>query len=228
MNTENRKKDQIFQILSEKETVKQQVFNASRQSFALLKKTLKDLVAEYNNELKDKLDTDQLIPVYSDLGPFEAEIRVAADVLIFSLHTNIFEFDRDHVIWKTDYLKSDINNSYSGVISVYNFLADSFKYNRTDDLGYLIARIFVNRENRYVVEGKRQGRKRHFSSVPLGQEEWRMIIENALLYTLQFDLLIPPYDQVKIASVDLMEQKISHSKVLTGKRLGFRFNSDDV
>ncbi len=227
MNTVDKKKNQIFQLLTEKEAVKLQAFNSSHEAFLLLKKALKELAIEYRDKLESEVDM-ALIPVYSDLGPFEAELRFAGDVLIFSMHSNVFEFDRDHVIWKTEYIAENVNNSYSGVISIYNFLSDSFKYNRSDDLGYLIARIFVNREGRFMVEGKRQGRKKSFSADPISAVHWNTIIENALLYTLQFDLLVPPYDQMKIVSVDLMEQKISHSKILTGKRLGFRFNSDDV
>jgi hypothetical protein len=45
---------------------------------------------------------------------------------------------------------------------------------------------------------------------------------------LEFDLLVPPYDMVKIASVAQMNSKIDSSKLQTGKRLGFKFNSDDV
>ncbi len=45
---------------------------------------------------------------------------------------------------------------------------------------------------------------------------------------MEFDLLVPPYDQIKIASVAQMHQKIANSRLQTGKRLGFRFNSDDV
>jgi hypothetical protein len=45
---------------------------------------------------------------------------------------------------------------------------------------------------------------------------------------MEFDLLVPPYDTVKIATVGQAEAKIQHSRVITGKRLGFQFNSDDV
>jgi len=56
----------------------------------------------------------------------------------------------------------------------------------------------------------------------------RQIVETAIQYSIEFDLLVPVYDQVKMATVDQMREKISHSKMVTGKRLGFGFNSDDV
>jgi hypothetical protein len=56
----------------------------------------------------------------------------------------------------------------------------------------------------------------------------QLVIATAIQYSLEFDLLVPPYDTVKIATVGQAEAKIQHSKLITGKRLGFQFNSDDV
>ena len=44
--------------------------------------------------------------------------------------------------------------------------------------------------------------------------------------TLEFDLLVPPYDTMKIVSVAQMKEKINKSKTVTGKRLGFKFYAD--
>ena len=43
--------------------------------------------------------------------------------------------------------------SFCGVINIYNFLSDSLKYNRLNDAGFLIARIFINKDNHFFVEG---------------------------------------------------------------------------
>ena len=72
------------------------------------------------------------------------------------MHSNVFEFDKNHGIWKISYVENNDMNSYCGIINIYNFLSDSFKYDRLDDLGYLIGRIFINKDNHYFVEGKRQ------------------------------------------------------------------------
>jgi hypothetical protein len=119
---------------------------------------------------------------------------------------------------------------YKGIINIYNFLADSFKYSRFDDLGYLIARIFINHENQYFVEGKRQMAMlfTNYGNEEISKAALQNIIYTAIQYALEFDLLVPPYDTVKIATVGQAEAKIQHSKVITGKRLGFQFNSDDV
>ena len=212
-----------------KTNIKQEVYRKALSSFVLLKEVLKELDDEYREKLKNKVD-DNVLPVYQEKGPFEAEFRLGGDMLIFSMHSNVFVFNREHPIWKLDYITANPMNSYCGVFNIYNFLADSFKYNRMEDLGYLIARIFVNRENHFFVEGKRQSGElvKDFGSDEMTREYMREILETAIQYAIDFDLLVPPYDQVKIVTVEQMHTEINNSKIQTGKRLGFKFNSDDV
>lgn len=227
----NAKKKTVNQLdgMILKTNLKQEVYRKAVSSFALLKEVLKELADDYRVKLKDKVD-DSVLPVYQEKGPFEAEFRLGGDMLIFSMHSNVFVFNREHPIWKLDYIKANPLNSYCGVFNIYNFLADSFKYNRSEDLGYLIARIFVNRENHFFVEGKRQSSElvKDFGSDEMTKEYMKEIIETAVQYAIDFDLLVPPYDQVKIVTVDQMNAEINHSKIQTGKRLGFKFNSDDI
>jgi len=227
----NKKKKEVNQLegMILKTNLKQEVYRKSIGTFALLKEVLKELAEDYREKLKDKVD-DNVLPVYQEKGPFEAEFRLGGDMLIFSMHSNVFVFNREHPIWKLDYIKANAMNSYCGVFNIYNFLADSFKYNRMEDLGYLIARIFVNRENHFFVEGKRQSSElvKDFGSDEMTKEYMKEIIETAVQYAIDFDLLVPPYDQVKIATVEQMNAEINHSRIQTGKRLGFKFNSDDV
>lgn len=212
-----------------KTNLKQEVFKKAVDNFALLKEVLKELADEYREKLKNKVD-DSVLPVYQEKGPFEAEFKLGGDMLIFSMHSNVFVFDRDHPIWKLDYIKANAMNSYCGVFNIYNFLADSFKYNRTDDLGYLIARIFVNRESHFFVEGKRQSSElvKDFGNDEMTKPYMKEILETAIQYAVDFDLLVPPYDQVKIVTVEQVHTEINNSKIQTGKRLGYKFNSDDV
>ena len=116
---------------------------------------------------------------------------------------------------------------------VYEYL-DKDAVIRTIPTGFdatdLIGRIFINRENQYFVEGKRQISMKHnsFGSKTIDRESLLNIIETAVSYALEFDLLVPPYDLVKIVSVDQMNTKIENSKLQTGKRLGYKFNSNDI
>ncbi|MBL7891665.1 MAG: hypothetical protein JNL63_03475, partial [Bacteroidia bacterium] len=156
------------------------------------------------------------------------QIRVAGDTVIFYMHTNIFEFDKSHRIWKTSYVKEDNNRSFCGMIQVFNFLADSFKYNRVNDLGYLIGRIFINKESHYFVEGKRQlgFLYNDFVNTTIDKAALKAIVESAILYCLNFDLFTPPFDSVKEVTVSDIQAVENSMQISTGKRLGFRFQSD--
>lgn len=222
------KKQVIVNTLKEKSLLKQKVYDNTLEWFGVVKDLLKNMSRDINTSLGG---LDQRIKMeYADRSNFDAQLKVAGDMLLFSMHSNIFQFDREHPAWKTPYIQKNKYNAYSGIINIYNFLFDSFKYSRLDDLGYLIARIFINHENQYFVEGKRQMGMlfSNYGNEAISKSSLQTIISTAIQYSLEFDLLVPPYDTVKIATVGQAEAKIQHSRVITGKRLGFQFNSDDV
>jgi hypothetical protein len=221
-------KEQILLSIKTKSATKLAVTDNSMATLNLLKKVLKYLSSNFNSNLKG---TDKRVLLeYKDRGPYEAQLKIAGDLLIFSLHSNVFEFDRDHPIQKMSYSRENPLNTYCGVISIYNFLYDSFRYNRVEDLGYLVARIFVNRENHFFVEGKRQFAFLYndFGKDIMDKDVLRKIVFTSIMYCLDFDLLVQPYEQVKIASVAQVVNKIESARMQTGKRLGFTYNTDDI
>ena len=184
------KKSQIINTLKEKSILKQKVYDNTLNAFNTVKEILKNLSKDINPSV---LAVDQRIKLeYTDRSNFDAQLKVAADILLFSMHSNIFQFDREHPAWKTPYIQKNKYNAYSGIIHIYNFLADSFKYSRHDDLGYLIARVFINHENQYFVEGKRQMGSiyKDFGSLKIDKDALRVIVESSLQYILEFDLFI--------------------------------------
>jgi len=224
----NQKTEKIIGILKTKSVLKQKIFDNTYKTFTMLKEVLDEIASEYNPQLTEM---DSRVTVeYTNRGMFEAQLKVAGDMLVFSMFTNAFEFDRSHTIWKNSYVTENAFSSICGMISIYNFLNDSFRYNRSADLGYLIARIFINHEFYYFVEGKQQMNNwvNHFGTVAITRQVLRDIVESAILYTLNFDLLAPPYDSVKIISLEQMNSKIESARFQTGKRLGFTYNSDDI
>lgn len=228
-DAESGKRAQIIETLKTKSALLQRIFDNTQQVFGQLKEILQEYAVEVNEQLEGT--TDKRVKLeYRDRGKFEAQLQLAGDILIFSMHTNVFQFERENIIWQNSYVKQDKQNAYCGVINIYNFLSDSFKYNRSADEGYLVARMFINRDFQYMVEGKRQVTYRHdnFGQGAITPQALTEIIENTMAYTLDFDLLVPPYDAVKLVSVDQMNTKIENSKLQTGKRLGYQFRSDDV
>lgn len=219
----------FLEALVIKSSTKQKVYQNTLQTFAILKKVLKQLEKDYLEAIKGKVPS-AVLPSFRERGPFEAEFRIAGDLLLFSMHSNVFEFNDNHPVWKMKYVEEDPLRSYCGTINIYNFLADSFKYNRVNDIGYLVARLFINKENHFFVEGKKQDDEvvKDFAIDAISPGFLRQIVETAIQFCIEFDLLVPPYEHVKMATVEQMRQKISHSKMSTGKRIGFSFSSDDV
>jgi hypothetical protein len=216
----------IYKLIREKSKVKQDVFQNTKDQFLLLKEVLK----ESNDDVSEKMSEDNRLEFYfKEKGEFEAEIKLAGDILIFHMHTNVFQFDKSHSLWRSNYLKDDETNGFVGIINVYNFLADSFKFQRGRDVGYLIARIFINRDNHFLVQGKRQlgFLYNDFIQSKLDKEKLRQIVDSAILYTLDFDLFAPPYQNQQEVSVAEMEDLSQTMNIATGKRLGFKFGYDN-
>ena len=223
---ENINNKELFDIVITKAKLKQDIYRVTCESFKFFKDSVIDIVNEFKNKLPE--DEVRISFEYKEKSNFLFEIKFAGDILIFMMHTNIFEFSRNHEIMKTSYIKDNVENSYCGMINIYNFLADSFKYNRENDIGYLIGRIFINRENHYFIEGKRELGLlyNNFATNVLNKSDAKTIIEKAILYTTNFDLLTPPYDEVKEVSVMEMQMSMDNMKLKTGKRLGFKFQAD--
>lgn len=216
----------LTKLVFEKNDLKHEVYNSTRDAFELFRNTSHKIIDLFNEQ---KQATRRTTPLsFTDRGDFEFEISFASDVLIFLMHSNVFEFSRDHQVMKSNYIREDTKRSYCGVIHIYNFLADSFTYQRDNDLGYLIGRVFVNRENHYFIEGKRELGMlfNNFGTSVITPESVQQIVESAIEYTTNFDLLTPPYDEIKVVSVGEMRTNFDKKSMVTAKRLGFRFQSD--
>jgi hypothetical protein len=219
--------DQLFDQLRKKAIVKQVVYDNTYNCFKQFKQIIRGMNQKFHAEMSS--ERERITFEYRDKGEFQIELQFAGDVLVFLMHTNVFEIPRDHDLMRSSYIREDKDRSYCGVIHVYNFLADSFKYNRENDLGYLIGRIFINKDLHYFIEGKRElGQLYHnFPTSILTPETSTDFIRSAILYTINFDLLIPPFDEMKIANVAMIQSAINNMKMATGKRLGFRFLADN-
>jgi hypothetical protein len=222
-------REKILATIINKSTLKQHIFDNAFTTFNELKDVLFEIASELDDELDGKLDKRVRIE-YRDRGKFEAQLQIASDLLIFRMHTDIFEFDSNHIIWQNEYVQRERDNSYCGVIDIYNFLSDSFKFNRNADEGYLIGRIFINREKCFFVEGKRQTlvRPMAFGKEKITREDLIAIMETAINYAINFDLLVPSYEDNKRVTVDQFNSKMDNSKFITGKRIGYEFNVDDI
>ncbi len=219
-------KETLSDLVFSKSELKQDVFASTKSAFELFRSTAKTLLAQFQE--RNRMEKKDVRFDYIDRGDFEFEIRFGGDSLIFMMHTNVFEFSRNHEVMKSQYIREQPNRSYCGVIHIYNFLTDSFLYQRDNDLGYLIGRVFVNNESHYFIEGKRELGMlyNNFNTSVIDENSVQGIVESAIEYTTNFDLLTPPYDEIKVVSVGEMRNNFDKKMMVTAKRLGFRFQAD--
>jgi len=219
-------KESLKDLVFNKSELKRNVFDATKETFELFRNQTRELINLFR--ARCLAEGKQITFEFADRGDFEFEVTFAGDVLLFMMHTNVFEFSRDHQVMKTPYVREDPRRSYCGVIHIYNFLADSLIYQRDNDLGYMIGRVFVNNEKHYFIEGKRELGMiyTNFNTSVVTPETVQGVVESAIEYTTNFDLLTPPYDEVKLVSVGEMRTNFDKKLLVTGKRLGFRFQAD--
>jgi len=216
----------LYSKLVGKSLLKKKVYQNTIEVFKELKTEAARLCEETGMYLKrDGLDI-QLN--FKDKGDMEAEIGFGSDTIVFGMHSNVFEFSRIHEVMKTPYIQADPTRSFCGQITFFNFLTDSFRFNRLNDMGYLVARIFINKENFFLVEGKHQTGFyfNQFMPEAINQSAMRKILEAAMSYSVDFDLLVPPYDMVKEISVADAVENHFNMKMKTAKRMGFKFLAD--
>ncbi|MBR4136385.1 MAG: hypothetical protein IKU03_08260 [Bacteroidales bacterium] len=218
--------DNLCNLLITKGQLKQDIFGVTLETMQLFKECAKGFEEFYRDHYADEHKNVSVL--YKNKNQYQFQLQFAGDVLIFMMHSNIFEFSREHEVMKTPYIKEDKTRSYCGMIQIFNFLRDSFEYNRINDLGYMIGRILINKEGHYYIEGKRELAKvlNNFSVNQINKETVTEILKSAIIYTINFDLLVPDYEKSMIITVDDMLEIEDQNRLQTGKRLGFRFEQD--
>lgn len=214
--------EQIVHLLKTKASTKQEVYSITKQVFADFQERLK----QKENEINKEIENEQVQVSYSSEGNFESKLKFSGDTLLFHMHSNVFDFPSSHPMHKTKYIKEDKLRSFCGVINIYNFLSDSFKFNRMNDAGYLIARVFINKDKHFFLEGDKQlgFLFNDFVNQQINTREIEKIIEETMVYALNFDLQTPNFNEVKVVSVHQILDINNNQKLKTAKRMGYKFS----
>lgn len=224
MMTKTRIQD-IVELMRTKSCAKEQAYKSTTEVLEEFKKVLFGYEQNLSNQIEG---FEQKLSVkYLDKGAFEMHMQFAGDTLVFMMHTNVFDFESSHFIHKTRYVKDDHTREYCGLIQVYNFLSDSLKYNRMHDSGMLIARIFVNKEKHFFIDGRRPLGFLYsdFEQQVFSEKFANQIIEEAILFCLNFDLQAAPFELVSVISVEQQNFASFSSGFNTAKRMGFQLSA---
>ncbi len=219
--------DELRAFVLKRSALKRDVFELSKVEFAKLKQQLEAMVDKLHEEVH-KVDP-RLEVRFQDRNDFECAVVIAGDYLLFHLHTNIFRLDEEEASGANKtYLKQNTDRAYCATILVYNFLADSFRFERPNDAGYLAARIFINFEKHIAAEGINLIGSRYaaFSKEPLSENSLGELLQTIIYEALNFELLAPEYGSIAELRLTDAIRTSGLSGQRTSKRLGFRFSSD--
>lgn len=216
--------EQIAAHLRDKGNLKQEVYQKTLHVF----EELKEVIESHAQQLNDLCKEDLFDVEYKENGKFEAELKFAGDILVFNMHSNIFNFPDDFFIHRSPYVVQDERRKYCGMIEVYNFLADSFKYSRYGDSGYMVARIFINMEGHFFIEGEDQlgFLFKDFDNLVINKDFLAHVLERAMLFSIDYDLWVPKYQDVREITVGERIQQNGTITHKTSKRLGFSFSHE--
>ncbi|MEO5569656.1 MAG: hypothetical protein ABIT08_11605 [Bacteroidia bacterium] len=213
--------EKIFQLIKDKGITSIEVFNKSKIVF----ENIKSILQQMEKELKTKISAvDPRVAVeYDDKGRLEVHFKVANEVLVFFMHTNIFAFDESHYVFKSSYLKEDPLRAFCGMIYVYNFLTNSIKYHRNKDRGILVARLFINKDNHFVVDGKKSlgSLFNDINNDEITEQKLKQLLLAILIQVLENDLNVPSFDSNLLTSLQDLEDTSSQTGFNTGKHFGF-------
>ena len=155
-------------------------------------------------------------------------LQLSGETLLFNMHSNVFDLPKNHAFKNSDYLKNDLERSFCGIINIYNFLSDSYKYKRLNDEVYLIGRIFINKDNNFFVEGEKPigFLFRDFPNQNVTSDLIEKILSTCILYCLNDDLIVPDFNDYKIINIHHIMQMSNNQKLKTAKKLGYRLSDE--
>jgi len=213
--------NEIFDGLKQKSTAKQAIFRNTQAAFDCLRLVSQELVVELTRRLTP-LDSSVLIE-YRSINDMEYHIRFSGDLLVFVMHSNVVTFPDDYGPMPSSYVAADFRRRFFGHIMAYNFMADSIKYQRLNDPGYLVGRLLVNIDNHYFLEGVQQLElpDNDMSDNAITPSAMRLFVESAMIAAVNNDLIAPLLPEIQKISV---KQKLENQQVSRGSKVGFSFS----
>ncbi len=215
----------IFDQLKSKACLKQRVYRNLLEVFGQMRDEAKN-IAETLDGMMANIDTSVRVE-FEGVGEFEFRINFGGDALVFYMQSNVITFDKDFPVMQSAYVQAEDERKYFGHITIYNFLSDSIKYNRLEDPGYLIARVLVNNENHFFLEGVGQMNFlfQDIDNNVLNKDWLRLIIEKAMAASIDIDLIGPRYPDIR--NISLHQKLKENMAAVRGQKIGFQMSYEN-
>ncbi|MBF8963120.1 hypothetical protein I0P70_07680 [Pontibacter sp. FD36] len=215
--------DDIIQGLQQKSATKQAIYRNTYQTFTRMKEISQEIVEELTNRITTH-NSDVVIE-YKAITDLEFQIKFSGDLLVFVMHSNIVTFPDDYEIMRNDYVEEDFRRRFFGHIMAYNFMADTVKYNRLDDPGYLVGRMLINIDNHFAIEGVKQMDLPYdrIARNVINDDMLRLIVESAMVAAVNNDLMGQDVSDIERITY---KQKLENSQLSRPRKLGFMINHE--
>lgn len=225
MDLEKDALEYIVEQLKAKATIKQLIYRNLKEVFEQMREEGRRIIGDLEDRITG-IDTSVVVG-YEESGDFEFSLNFGGDTLVFYMQSNIITFKEDYPLMQSPYVLESPFRKYFGHITVYNFLSDSIRYNRLDDQGYLIARLLVNSEKHFLVEGSGQLNFlfQDLASNVISNDWLRLIIEKAIAEAMDKDLIGPKYPEIR--SITLKQKIGQQLAAIRGQKIGFQLNTDN-
>ncbi len=221
MAVKDERLNDIINGLHQKSVTKQAIYRNTKATFDRMKEIAQDIVKKLTTKIT-KQDADVLIE-YTNISEFEFHVKFSGDLLIFLMHTNIITFPDDYELMRSEYIEEDFRRRFFGHIMAYNFMADTVKYNRMDDPGYLVGRMLINIDRHFVIEGVKQMELPYdrIAQNVINNKTLRLIIESAMVAAVNNDLM-----GQDVSDIERITLKQKHENVISQPRkVGFQVSS---
>lgn len=211
--------EKLIGLLQDKAITKQYAYKNVYDVFNEFQSCAQKVIVAINEN--ENLAAHQVEINISSINEFEFHIKVGGELIVFLMQTNIYQIPFSHSLFKSKYISDDKSRSYFGQILVYNYMADSVKYNRQQDTGYLLARFFVNNDMHFYIEGVKN---LNYTYPDISRNEVNEgIIEDFILDTIQLsvetDLVTSSF---KDSFTLTLSQKNDFVSSFVGKKVGFK------
>lgn len=212
----------IAKQLETKSCVKQKTYRVLCKLFKKMELESKEVIEQINRKVN--IDDKDISIKFKKISDQEFHLKVAGDLLVFFMHTNIITLGKNHAINSSPAIEKDSRRKYFGQVMVYNFMADSFKFHRLKDPGYLVARFLINYEEHFFIEGDGQ-LSFLFSDIsgnPVDDLDINVFIQLAIANAIDKDLIAPPFPEIRTISVGQKMEKTEH--LGGGQKIGFQMS----
>ncbi|WP_240676132.1 hypothetical protein [Botryobacter ruber] len=213
----------IINGLQQKSATKQIIYRNTKETFERMKQISVEIVAELTDRIT-RQNADVVIE-YRNVSEHEYHIKFSGDLLIFVMHSNIITFPDSYEIMRNKYVEKDFRRRFFGHIMAYNFMADTIKYNRLDDPGYLVGRMLVNIEKHFCIEGVKQMDLSYdqIAKNKVTDHILRIIVESAIIAAINNDLMGQDVSEIERIT---LKQKLDNAQLTKPRKVGFMMNHE--